>query len=183
VVCTREELLDRIERARAKATQAARNRVTMLERSLRLHGMDRALGLLHRYIGRGFQQTDEYDYRLRERVRAALERRERPLRSLEARVRQFDVRPRLAADGRRLEGARQTVVEAVRTGLAMRRSRLDQLAGKLWELSPARVLGRGYAVVTNQGIVVTDAAAAPAGSRIHVQLHRGALDAVVSALE
>jgi hypothetical protein len=33
--------------------------------------------------------------------------------------------------------------------------------------------------VSNQAGVVTDAAAAPAESRIHVRLHRGELDAVV----
>ena len=109
VVCTRDELFERIAAARAKSTQAVRYRMAMLERRLRQQGIDRALNTLHRRIGRGLQQTDEREYRLRERLRAAIESRERARRALEARLRQFDVRPRLAADRRRLEAAHQGV--------------------------------------------------------------------------
>src|SRR5262249_30646299 len=51
VVRTREELLDRIATARAKATQGLRYRLAMLERRLRQQGIDRALNLLHRRVG------------------------------------------------------------------------------------------------------------------------------------
>ena len=67
VVCTRDELFDRIAAARAKAAQALRYRLAMLERRLRQQGIDRALGILHRRIGRGLQQIDEQEYRMRER--------------------------------------------------------------------------------------------------------------------
>src|ERR1019366_2642141 len=69
VVCTREEVFDRIGAARAKATQAVRYRLAMLERRLRQQGIDRALGILHRRIGRGLQQTDEHEYRMRAAAR------------------------------------------------------------------------------------------------------------------
>jgi exodeoxyribonuclease VII large subunit len=153
--------------------------IAELERRLRQQGIDRALGILHRRIGRGLQQTDEYGFRLRERIRAAIESRERARRGLETRVRQFDVRPRLAADRRRLEAAHHAAVQLVGAGMARHRGRLEQLTTKLSQLSPLRVLERGYAIVSNQTGVVTDAAAAPADSRIHVRLHRGALEAVV----
>jgi exodeoxyribonuclease VII large subunit len=155
----------------------------MLERRLRQQGIDRALNTLHRRIGRGLQQTDEREYRLRERLRAAIESRERARRALEARLRQFDVRPRLAADRRRLEAAHQGALQVMRADLSERRGRLERLAAHLSQLSPLRVLERGYAIVSNEAGIVTDAAAAPAESRIHVRLHRGALDAVVSPIE
>jgi exodeoxyribonuclease VII large subunit len=180
VVCTRDELFDRIGAACAKATQAVRYRLAMLERRLRQQGIDRALGILHRRIGRGLQQTDEHEYRLRERVRTALDARERARRTLEARVREFDVRPRVAAGRRRMDAAHNAAVQRMRARLAGDRGRVDQLAAKLSQLSPLRVLERGYAIVSNQAGVVTDAAAAPPDSRIHVRFHRGALDAVVS---
>jgi exodeoxyribonuclease VII large subunit len=180
VVCTREELFDRIAAARAKATQAVRYRLAMLERRLRQQGIDRALGTLHRRIGRGLQQTDEYEYRMRGSLRAAIDSRERTRRTLEARVRQFDVRPRLAAGRRRMEAAHHTAREVMRAHLAPCRGRLDRLAAQLSQLSPLRVLERGYAIVSNQAGVVTDAVTAPPASRIHVRLHRGALDAVVA---
>ncbi|MCX6626119.1 MAG: hypothetical protein NTW28_00620 [Candidatus Solibacter sp.] len=55
------ELFDRIAAARAKAAQAVRYRLAMLERRLRQQGIDRTLGTLHRRIGRGLQQTDEHE--------------------------------------------------------------------------------------------------------------------------
>jgi exodeoxyribonuclease VII large subunit len=179
VVCTREELFDRIAAARAKAAQALRYRIAMLERRLRQQGIDRALGVLHRRIGRGLQQIDEQEYRMRERVRGAIESRERARRNLEARVREFDVRPRLAADRRRMEAAHHAALQVMRARLDRRRGALDQLAAKLSQLSPLRVLERGYAIVSNQAGIVTDAASAPPDSQVHVRLHRGALDAVV----
>jgi exonuclease VII large subunit len=45
------------------------------------------------------------------------------------------------------------------------------------------VLERGYAIVSNDAGILTDAADAPPESRIHVRLHRGAVDAVVSPIE
>jgi exodeoxyribonuclease VII large subunit len=78
-----------------------------------------------------------------------------------------------------MEAAHHAAVQLVSARLGRDRGRLDRLAAKLSQLSPLRVLERGYAIVSNQAGVVTDAATAPPDSRIHVRLHRGALDAVV----
>ncbi|HTM50250.1 MAG TPA: exodeoxyribonuclease VII large subunit [Bryobacteraceae bacterium] len=179
VVCTREELFDRIAAARAKSTQAMRYRMAMIERRLRQQGIDRALGVLHRRVGRGLQRVDEQEYRMRERVRAELDSRERGRRTLEIRLRRFDVRPRLAADRRRLDSAHSSALQAVRLRLARRRGVLEQLTAKLSQLSPLRILERGYAIVTNQIGIIKDSAQAPSGSGIHVRLANGSLDAVV----
>ena len=181
VICTRQELLDRIAAARAKTAQAMRYRLAMLERRMRQQGIDRALSLLHRRVGRGLQRTDEQDYRMRERIRAAIDIRERARRTLETRLRRFDMRPRLANDRRRLEASHAAALHLAHTGLARRRSRFEQLAAKLSQLSPLRILERGYAIVSNPGGIVTDAASAPAGSAIHVKLAKGELDAKVVA--
>jgi exodeoxyribonuclease VII large subunit len=179
VVPTRQDLLERISAARAKCIQALRYRLAMLERRLRQQGIDRTLGVLHRRIGRSLQRLDEQEYRMRERIRAGLEMRERGRRALESRLRRFDMRPRLAADRRRLEGADVTARQAIRLRLARRLSRLEQLEAKLSQLSPLRILERGYAIVTNPGGIVTDAAQAPRESSIHVRLAKGELDATV----
>ena len=63
--------MERIAIAARKSTQALRYRLAMLERRLRQQGIDRALGVLHRRIGRGLQRVDEQEFRLRERIRAA----------------------------------------------------------------------------------------------------------------
>ena len=179
VVCTREELLERIAAARIKSGQHLRYRLAMLERRLRQQGIDRALGILHRQIGRGLQQADEYEYRLRDRVRAAIETRDRQRRALELRVRHFDVRPRLAANRRRLDAAQHAATHVICARLASGRGTLERLTAKLSQLSPLGVLERGYAIVTNQAGVVRDAASAPAGSPVRVRLHRGEFDARV----
>ena len=178
-VVTREELLDRIAALRAKTTQGLRYRLAMLERRLRQQGIERVLAVLHRRIGRAQQRIDEQQYLLRERLRTAIDKRERARRALETRLRRFDMRPRLAADRRRMEAAQAAAVVSVRTQLARRRSRWEQLAAKLSQLSPLRILERGYAIVSNEGGIVKDSEAAPGGSRIHVRLAKGELDATV----
>lgn len=174
-----DDLLERIAVARIKSAQGLRYRLAMLDRRLRQQGIDRALGILHRRIGRNLQRIDEQEYRLRERIRVAIESRERARRGLENRVRRFDVRPRLAADRRRLDVAAGAATHRIRALLAVRGRRMEQLAAKLSQLSPLLVLQRGYAIVSNASGVVTDAGQAPAGSGIHVRLSKGELDATV----
>jgi exodeoxyribonuclease VII large subunit len=175
----REELLERVAVSRGKAAQALRYRLAMLERRLRQQGIDRALGVLHRRIGRGLQRIDEQEYRIRERLRAAIAGRERARRSLEVRLRRFDMRPRLAADRRRMETAHAAGLVEIRGHLARRRGAWQQLAAKLSQLSPLRILDRGYAIVSNEVGILKDAAAAPPGTGIHVRLAKGELDARV----
>jgi exodeoxyribonuclease VII large subunit len=177
------DVLEQIARAHTKSVQAMRYRLAMRERRLRQQGIDRALSLLHRTIGRDFQRIDEFDYRLRDRIRAIAGERERSRRGLEARLRRFDMRPRLASDRRRMEGAHTVAVQTIRTRLLRQRGRLDQLAAKLGQLSPLRILERGYAIVSNQRGIVTTSVDAPPGSAIHVRLAKGALEAEVRQTE
>lgn len=173
------EILDRVAGLRAKALQSIRYRFAMLDRRLRQQGIDRALGILHRGVGRHLQRIDEQDYRMRERMRAAIEQRHRSRRALEVRLQRFDMRPRLAGGRHRLEAADSAAVQCMRTRLARRRALLEQLTAKIEQLSPLRILQRGYAIVSNPQGVVKDPADAPAGSEIHVRLAAGKLDATV----
>jgi exodeoxyribonuclease VII large subunit len=179
VVPMREDLFERISAARAKSTQALRYRLAMLERRLRQQGIERALNVLHRRVGRGLQRIDEQEFRLRERIRKAADARERARRLLETRLKRFDMQPRLATGRRRLETLTVASVQCIRMSLTRRRGRLDRLDAKLSQLSPLRILERGYAIVSNESGILKDSAAAPGGSQIHVRLAKGELDAVV----
>ena len=118
VVCTRDELLDRIAAARAKSAQAVRYRIAMLERRLRQQGIDRALEYLHRRVGRGLQRSTSRSTACANGCARAIESRERARRApWKQRLRRFDVRPRLAADRRRLEAAHQTALQLMRARL------------------------------------------------------------------
>ena len=180
IVPRRDELLGRIATCHAHATQAVRYRFAMLERRLRQQGVERALGALHRRIGRSLQRVDELEFRARDRVRGGVVTSERRRRALDSRLQRFDVRPRLAADHRRLDGARGALAQLMTVQLAGRRGRLDRVAAKLSTLSPLRILERGYAIVSNASGIMKDAQQAPQGSSIHVRLAQGELDARVS---
>jgi len=179
VVPARDEVIERIWVMRGKAVQAVRYRLAMLERRLRQQGIERGLGVLHRRIGRGLQRIDEQEYRMRERTRAALDSRKAARHDLEIRLRRFDMRPRLAADRRRMEAAQTAAAAIMHRQLAQRRTAFEQLAAKLSQLSPLRILERGYAIVSNETGILRDAASAPPDSTIHVRLAKGELNATV----
>ena len=151
LVMTRKELLDRIGATEHKLAQMVRYRVAMLDRRLRQQGIERALAVLQRGIGRRFQRIDDCEYRMREQLRRAFETRRRRLLELERRLRVFDLRPRLAQDRRRLEAAEAAALHAVRLRLGEQRRKLETCSAKLQQLSPLKILERGYAIVIGPG--------------------------------
>ena len=182
IVCTRQELLDRIAGREQKLVHAIRYSLAVLARRWQQQGIERPLGLLQRAMGRQAQRVDELEFRLRDLLRTRLERYARAQRALAARLRYFDLRPRFAADRRRLDLAGAAVAQSVRGRLARRRGAVEQLSAKLSQLSPLLILDRGYAIVTNQsGAIVKSPAAAPAASTIHVRLAQGRLHATVAS--
>jgi exodeoxyribonuclease VII large subunit len=181
IVCTRQELLDRIAGRQQKLVHAMRYYMAVLGRRWQQQGIERPLGLLHRAIGRQAQRVDELEFRLRDLLRTRLERHARMQRMLAARLRYFDLRPRFAADRRRLDQAHAAAAQSLRWQLARRRGAVEQLSTKLSQLSPLLILDRGYAIVTNQsGAIVKDSAATPPASTIRVRLAKGRLTATVS---
>jgi exodeoxyribonuclease VII large subunit len=181
IVPTRDELLHRIETWRRHLTQAARYRLAMLRRELDQQGIQRAMAVFQRAVGRRLQRIDEQEYRLRERMRAAIEAGRRDHRSLDSRLRYHDPRPRFARNRQRLNLAEAALSQAIRLGLARRAARAQALAAKLSQLSPLRILDRGYAIVaTASGEILKNSRRAPVGSSIHVRLAEGNLDADVT---
>ena len=178
VVCTRQELLDRIAGIEQKIAQTVRYRVAMLDRRLRQQGIERALSLLHRSIGRRLQQVDDGEYRMREVLRRTIESRKRQLQDLDRRLRVFDLRPRLAQDRRRMEAAELAAVHAIRLRLNEHRRKLETCAAKLQQLSPLRVLERGYAIVMGPGEEVLTRPVA-AGSEVRIRVAEGEMRAEV----
>jgi exodeoxyribonuclease VII large subunit len=184
VICTRQELLDRITALRDKMVQRLRYTIAMIARRLHQQGVDRAHILLHRSINRGMQRVDDHEERLRDTIRARLENSRRKLRALEARLRYFDLRPRLAGDRRRLDKAGSAAVQSMRLQIARRRGRMETLAATLSQLSPLLILERGYAIVTTEsGAIVKRSEEAPPGTRIRIRLAQGRLGADVTEAE
>jgi exodeoxyribonuclease VII large subunit len=181
VICTRDQLLDQIAGYEKKLEQWARYRITLAARRLHQQGVDRAASLLHRAINRRAQRVDELEQRLRDRLRAIHGLQRRRLAELTERLRRQDVRLRLAGIRRRLDRAENALAECMRMRLLSARNRFMPLAAHLSQLSPLKILRRGYAIVQNKdGAIVKDPAAAPVGSAVRIRLAYGRLGAEVT---
>jgi exodeoxyribonuclease VII large subunit len=180
VICTREQLLEQIGVSEHKLLQSIRYRLAMAARRLHSQGVERASAVVHRNIGRLQQRIDELEYRLRERMTAGASARGKRLEELAARLRSLDLRLRFAAARRRLEAAETAIPQLIRLRLTRTQGRLDPLVANLTQLSPLKILERGYAIVTNEsGKIVKEPGEAPVGSEIAGRLARGGIAAEV----
>jgi exodeoxyribonuclease VII large subunit len=184
VVCTRQQLLDQIESCRTKMEQAIHFRIAQSGRRLYQQGIDRAVANLQRAVGRRAQQVDELDYRVRELFRASQSARNLKLADLEKRLRKQDVQLRFARARHRLEQARQSLEQCMRLQLTRAAGALTPLNAHLTQLSPLKILERGYSIVENaSGTVVKSPADAPVGSAVEIRLAQGRIAATVNASE
>ena len=184
VIATRQSLMERLDASDSRLIQSVRLKLALSAR--RLHGAEMDPGRLHRAIGRRMQRVDEIEFRLREAMRAAVDQRRRALESVSARLRQRDVRLQLAEERRRLEEARrklemldQRVTQTMRLRLSRAAGMLAPLEAHLKQLSPVKILERGYAIVERQGRIVKSPSDAPVGSDVRVRLAEGELGARV----
>ncbi|MEO8657545.1 MAG: exodeoxyribonuclease VII large subunit [Bryobacteraceae bacterium] len=176
VVCTRQELLDRVAALRAQSQRAIHFRISQLARRLHQQGIDRPSAILHRRVGRYGQRVDDLEYRMRARLVARIDAMSRRLLNADRRLRSLDMRLKLAQARRRLEMAESALPQRLHLRLLAASARLEPLRAQLQEMSPLRVLDRGYAIVeTSTGEVVKDAADVPVGSSLGVRLARGRL--------
>jgi len=182
VTATRAGLLERLSGAESKLRQAARLTLALLARRLAHSAMDPAR--LHRAMGRRMQRADELEYHLRDAARTSLERRKRTLAAVSSRLGRLDVRLRFAEARRRLEGYESQVKQRMRLELNQGRSALTTLEAHLEQLSPLKILERGYALVVlegeREGKLVKSPADAPVGSDVRVRLAHGEIAAKVT---
>ncbi len=180
VICTQQELLDQIATTEHKLVQFVRYKLAMADRRLHERGVDRASTVLHRRIGRAAQRVDELEYGLRDRMRQLIGARKQALDNQTARLEKLDLRLRFAHARRRLDAAQTRSRQRVELLLTRAHGRLDPLTAHLTQLSPLKILERGYAIVTDDaGAILKRAADAPEGSAIDVRLAEGRLRAQV----
>ncbi len=149
-ICPREQILDQLTVFDHKLVQATRYRLAMAARALHERGVERASAVLHRNVGRLQQRVDELDYRMRGRAQTAASIRRKRLEELTARLRSLDLRLRIARARRRLETADTAAAQLIHLRLTRAQGRLNALIAHLTQLSPLKILERGYAIVTNQ---------------------------------
>lgn len=176
VIGTREQVMERLAATETRMVQMLRYRIAMSQRRLHQLSVDRAGGTLHRIIGKHQQRVDELGGRMEAVARGIVGVRGKRLSELDARLKKLDLRLRLADGKRRLEAASAKLEERMRWALAQGHRRLEPLEAQLTQLSPLRVLERGYAIVQDSGgAVIKDASQAAAGEWLRVRLAEGEL--------
>jgi exodeoxyribonuclease VII large subunit len=166
-------LTQRLERATRYRLLMGRQALTQLAQ----HG---AFARMAGLIKQRQQRTDEMIFELASRYRGLLGAYRRRVDVATTRVRHYDVRLVLAGLKRQMEANTRTLGEIGRRLLLERRGAMERLAGKLDELSPLKVLDRGYALVFDAaGNVVKDAAQLRPGDDIRARLAKGEIAATV----
>jgi exodeoxyribonuclease VII large subunit len=97
----------------------------------------------------------------------------------EKRLARMDPRARVAQQQRELVNVTERVVASMKARVARESDRFGRLASGLDAMSPLRVLGRGYAIATREGVAVRSAKEVASGDLIHVRVHEGDFDARV----
>jgi exodeoxyribonuclease VII large subunit len=180
VICPREQILDQFGVYDHKLLQMVRYRLAMAGRALHERGVERGTAVVHRNVGRRQQRVDELNYRMRAQVQTGSALRRKRLDEMTARLRSLDLRLRIARARRRLEAADTAAAQHIRMRVARAHGRLNPLIAHLTQLSPLKILERGYAIVTNEaGIIVKNPMEAPAESEIGIRVSQGKLAARV----
>jgi exodeoxyribonuclease VII large subunit len=173
VIRSRQSLFEVLDSSTIKLTQTARLAIATRARALHRISVDRAT--LHRAIGRRMQRVDELEYQGRELVRGMIERRKRVLERMRSGLAQLDVRLKFAAARRRIESSDAKLQQLIRLRLSGARGELSPLNAHLAQLSPLKILERGYAIVEKDGKVVKAPGDAPVDSEVSIRIAEGRL--------
>jgi exodeoxyribonuclease VII large subunit len=178
VIQSKSRLQERLLLIEGKLQQTIQYRFALASRRLNQLGIDRAAGLLRRRLGRLLQRNDELDYQLRERIRAVLQRNRRRLDQAQAQLRRLDIRLKLADARRRHEALTNRLAQLMRNQLNQARTRFEKPSAHLTQLSPLKILDRGYALILNEsGALVKSPEDAPPKSKVKLRVAKGTLNA------
>ena len=182
VVAAKDEFCARIDRLSGRLQAAARAGVPRRRTTVHLLRSRRGLNAFQARLAMRGRHAGELTHQLRAAMRAVFDVRGRRARALQQRLEQQDLAHRIASMRGRLgrTDARLTA-SAERTRLRAD-GRFRALAGRLENLSPLAVLGRGYAVCWNdeRTAIVRSAATVAPGDRVHVTLANGEIDCTVA---
>jgi exodeoxyribonuclease VII large subunit len=183
VVPDRDGYLARLGHVERRLVLATKRRV--LDERGRLELLSRRLAAVgHRLALGPRRRLDALLARLgQQHPRARLARDRRLLAALHARLLAQHPRHRLDRARRRLLAAELALRERARVLAQPARLRLARAAAALNALSPLAVLQRGFAVVSSEAGVITDAAQVAAGDAVRVELARGTFAARVTAVD
>jgi exodeoxyribonuclease VII large subunit len=180
VVQSKQSLDEQIANLRQRLGRAARYRILMAQKMLAELTQHHVFARMADAIARRQQRADDLTYRMAAGYERALRRARQRLDVAAARLRHFDLRRVFSGMRREADARQQALASAMRHLIAQRRAKLEQSAAALEQLSPLKVLERGYALVFDaNGVLLKDPAQVADGDSITAQLARGTLPAVV----
>ena len=184
VVRRKQEFLELVIALKARLAQAARYKLATAGRDVLDRRMERATALVRRELASSSQKMDELMFALRDSILRRVRDAERAWERRRGRLKQLDLRVRLARGQARLDGASGRLSALAVWRLERADTRLQSLRKELAHLSPVAILGRGYAIVqAEDGSIVRVAEQTDEGSRLGVRLHRGRLSVCVELVE
>lgn len=127
------------------------------------------------------KQLSEMESALRDGVLMQIARKRTKLELMQMQLLSQKPESRLLQEGRRLERLRAELDRQIQLRLSEKKSMLAQRMRELEMLSPYRVLARGYAIVTKDGIPVVSQAQLRTGDRIALRFADGEVAAVIRA--
>ena len=177
VVAAKDEFCNRIDRLTGRLRAAARGGLQRRRNAVHMLSSRRGLAGFHARLAMRGRHAAELAHELRGAMRGALESRARLHRALRQRLEQRDLARRLATFKARLNAADGRLTSAAGRGRHRADARFRALAGRLENLSPLAVLGRGYAVCWNadRTAIVRSVSSVAPGDRVHVTLANGEL--------
>src|SRR5947209_2202342 len=181
VAQSKQQVEELVAGIHSRLGRAVRYRILLARHALGELAQRGALGRLQELVNRRQQRLDDLNFRLLTAHRERLRQFRRRLDDAGVRLQHHDLPRRLAGIGSELETRGREVAATVQRLLLERRRRVTQVTERLNDLSPLRVLERGYALVFDEaGELVKDAAQVSSGQQISARLSRGSIAAQVT---
>ena len=184
VVESRHQLEERVAGLRQRLARGARYRLLIARQSLTEWAQHAAFARMQDALARRQQRVDDLVYRMVRAEHRLLGQHRSRLDVAGARIRHFDVRRQLAAMAREVDSHTAALAAATRRFLLVRRARWERTGARLEEMSPLKILDRGYALVFDStGKLMKDAAQVKVGDEVSARLARGTIVSTVKRKE
>jgi exodeoxyribonuclease VII large subunit len=184
VVAAKDEFCGRIDRLTGRLRAAARTDLQRRRNLVHVLASRRGLAGFHARVAMRGRHAAEITHQFRSVMRQSIEVRARRYRALRQRLEQRDLARRFAASRGRLTAAEGRLMAAARRTRHRADASLGALAGRLENLSPLAVLGRGYAVCWNadKTAIVRSAGTVSPGDSVRVTLAAGEIGCRVETI-
>jgi exodeoxyribonuclease VII large subunit len=184
VVAAKDEFRGRIDRLTGRLRAAAKTDLQRRRTLVHVLGSRRGLASFHARLAMRGRHLAETTHQFRTVMRQAIEIRARRYRALRQRLEQRDLARRFALSRARLSAAEGRLMASARRTRHRADASLGALAGRLENLSPLAVLGRGYAVCWNadKTAIVRSADGVSPGDAVRVTLAAGEIGCRVETI-